>query len=257
MNRAGKEFADARMGRREMLRGSAAFAAAGAACAAAGTLTGSGEVAAAQAQSGRKTYVLVHGAWHGGWCWKRITPLLRAAGHEVHTPTLTGLGDRAHLAGTDTNLEVHIQDVLMVIQAEELSDVILVGHSYAGMVITGVADRIPSLIRHLVYLDAFVPENGKTLVDYLPPERQGEFMKGGRETGYLAPLPMQVLGVSTPEDVAWVSRRLVKQPFQTFSQPVRLFNIGEPKFARTYISCSGGFDQFTNAVKNNPKWKLH
>jgi pimeloyl-ACP methyl ester carboxylesterase len=218
-------------------------------------------VTTAQAQSGKKTYVLVHGAWHGGWCWKRVTPLLRAAGHDVYTPTLTGLGERAHLGGLDTNLDVHIQDVLMTIQAEELSDIILVGHSYAGMVVTGVADRIPSLIKHLIYLDAFVPENGKSLVDYVAPERQAGFIKVGRETGYVTSLPMRLLGVTDPEDTAWVSRRLVKQSFQTFSQPVRLFNVGEPRFPRTYIYCSqpptGSFDRFADTIKNNPKWTFH
>jgi pimeloyl-ACP methyl ester carboxylesterase len=261
MAKIGQESTHAGMHRRGVLRGAAMLAAAAAADAAAGLLTGGRIVTTAQAQSGRKTYVLVHGAWHGGWCWKRVTPLLRAAGHEVYTPTLTGLGERAHLGGMDTNLDVHIQDVLMTIQAEELSDIILVGHSYAGMVVTGVADRIPSLIKHLVYLDAFVPENGKSLVDYVPTESQAGFIKVGRETGYVTSLPMHLLGVTNPEDMAWVSRRLVKQSFQTFSQPVRLFNVGEPMFPRTYIYCSnppaGSLDQVANVIKNNPKWTFH
>jgi len=105
----------------------------------------------------------------------------------------------------------------MTIQAEELFDIIRVGHSYAGMVVTGVADRIPSLIKHLVSLDAFVSENGKSLIDYVAPDRQAGFIKVGRETGYGPMLPMHLLGVTSPEDVAWVSRRLVKQSFQTFS----------------------------------------
>jgi len=250
-----------RMGRREVLRGAAMLAGAGAAYAIAGPLTGSEMVVMAQAQRVQKTYVLVHGAWHGGWCWKRVTPLLLAAGHEVHTPTLTGLGDRAHLGGVDTSLDVHIQDVLMTIQAEELSDIILVGHSYAGMVVTGVADRVPSLIKHLVYLDAFVPENGKSLLDYVEPARQAEVIKTGRETGFMTPLPMPLLGVTKPEDVAWVSRRLVNQPFKTLSQPVRLFNSAGPSVARTYIYCSkpptGAFDQFANVIRNNPTWTFH
>jgi pimeloyl-ACP methyl ester carboxylesterase len=261
MTRMGQASTYAGMQRRAVLRGAAMLAATGAAYTAAGPLTGGRIVPTAQAQSGKNTYVLVHGGWHGGWCWKRVTPLLRAAGHEVYTPTLTGLGDRAHLGGMDTNLDVHIQDVLMTIQAEELSDIILVGHSYAGMVVTGVADRIPPLIKHLVYLDAFVPENGKSLVDYVAPERQAGFIKVGRETGYVTSLPMHLLGVTNPEDVAWVSRRLVKQSFQTFSQPARLFNVGEPRFPRTYIYCShpptGSFDQFANAIKNDPKWTFH
>src|SRR5438128_128006 len=102
------------------------------------------------------TFVLVHGAWHGGWCWKRVTPLLRAAGHEVYATTLTGLGERVHLASPNVGLALHVQDVVGVLEYEDLRDVILVGHSYGGIVISGVADRVPERLRHLVYLDALV-----------------------------------------------------------------------------------------------------
>jgi len=104
-------------------------------------------------------FVLVHGAWHGGWCWQRVTPLLRAAGHEVYAPSLTGVGDRAHLAGGKIDLETHIADVCGLIEMEDLAGVVLVGHSYAGMVITGVADRAAARLKSLVYVDAFVPED--------------------------------------------------------------------------------------------------
>ena len=112
------------------------------------------------------TFVLVHGAWMGGWCYKRVARLLRQAGHEVYTPTLTGLGERAHLINRAIDLDTHVQDIVGVIRCEELSDVVLCGHSYGGMVITGVAEQIAAKIRSLVYLDAFVPENGKCLFDY-------------------------------------------------------------------------------------------
>ena len=122
------------------------------------------------------TFVLVHGAWHGGWCYKRVARLLRQAGHEVYTPTLTGLGERAHLMSRMIDLGTHVQDIVGVIRCEELSDVVLCGHSYGGMVIAGVAEQIAAKIRSLVYLDAFVPENGKALFDYLPAE-QSEHMR--------------------------------------------------------------------------------
>src|SRR5713101_4428932 len=109
------------------------------------------------------TFVLVQGGWVGGWYWKRVTPLLSAAGHEVFAPTLTGLGERAHLAAPDIGLETHIQDVLGVLTYEDLSNVVLVGHSYGGMVITGVAERAPERLAHLVYFDAFVPTDGQAL----------------------------------------------------------------------------------------------
>jgi len=110
------------------------------------------------------TFVLVHGAWHGGWCWKRVAALLRQAGHEVFAPTLTGLGERAHLMSNAIDLHTHIRDILGVLQWEELADVVLCGHSYGGMVISGVADRVPEKLRSLVYLDAFVPDNGTCMI---------------------------------------------------------------------------------------------
>ncbi|MBV9253581.1 MAG: alpha/beta fold hydrolase, partial [Actinobacteria bacterium] len=116
------------------------------------------------------TFVLVHGAWHGGWCWRKLTPLLRAAGHEVFTPTLTGLGERSHLGHPDVGLATHVGDVAQVLWYEDLSNVVLVGHSYGGLVIGGVADQAPGRLKHLVYLDAFVPEHGRSMLDLGPPE---------------------------------------------------------------------------------------
>jgi pimeloyl-ACP methyl ester carboxylesterase len=137
----------------------------------------------------RSTYVLVHPAWHGGWCWKKVTPLLQAKGHDVYTPTLTGLGERSHLAHPDVGLETHIQDILNVLKYEDLSDVILVGHSSSGVVITGVADRTPERIAHLVYLDAFVPENGQSMMDIVPrhiaPRHEARVQSEGQ--GWLLP----------------------------------------------------------------------
>ena len=114
------------------------------------------------------TIVLVHGAWHGGWCWKKVVPLLRAYGNDVYAPTLTGLGERSHLLHQQIDLDLHIQDIVAMLDYEDLHDVTLVGHSYGGMVITGVADRERARINKLVYLDAFMPDNGKSLQDYTP-----------------------------------------------------------------------------------------
>jgi pimeloyl-ACP methyl ester carboxylesterase len=114
------------------------------------------------------TFVLVHGAWHGSWCWKRVRRLLQEQGHDVFTPTLTGVGERSHLASSEVNLDTHILDVVNLIRWEELSNVVLCGHSYGGAVVTGVADRIPSRISSLVYLDAFVPEDGENLGSHSP-----------------------------------------------------------------------------------------
>jgi pimeloyl-ACP methyl ester carboxylesterase len=113
------------------------------------------------------TFVLVHGAWHGSWCWKRVRAALLARGHHVFTPTLTGVGERSHLLSPHVNLKTHIEDVVNLIRWEELSDVVLCGHSYGGCVITGVADRLPNRIGAMVYLDAFTPEDGESLFDIL------------------------------------------------------------------------------------------
>ncbi|NJO04219.1 MAG: alpha/beta fold hydrolase [Chloroflexaceae bacterium] len=122
------------------------------------------------------TFVLVHGGWHGGWCWKKLTPLVQATGHTVLTPTLTGMGERAHLLNPEIDLDLHIQDIVAVLEYEDLREVVLVGHSYGGMVIAGVAERATERLAHLVYLDAFLPENGKALQDYafLPPTRDDD-----------------------------------------------------------------------------------
>src|SRR4051812_4933591 len=120
----------------------------------------------------RKTFVLVHGAWHGGWCWRRVGDRLRALGHDVRTPTLTGVGERAHLLSPAVTLRTHVDDVVNVIKWDELTDVVLVGHSYGGFIVSEVVERVPHAIASIVYLDAFVPENGKSLQDYAPPERR-------------------------------------------------------------------------------------
>ena len=122
--------------------------------------------ATALAQTKTVTFLLVHGAWHGGWCWKKLTPLLQVAGHQVFTPTLTGLGERSHLLSPAVDLTTHIQDITAVLEYEDLQDVVLVGHSYGGMVIAGVAEQAGARLAQLVYLDAFLPEDGKALKDY-------------------------------------------------------------------------------------------
>ena len=127
----------------------------------------------ARSREGSKmTYVLIHPAWFGGWCWKKVTPLLRAQGHEVFTPTLTGLGERAHLARPEVGLEIHVRDIINVIEYENRRNVILVGNSSGGMVITGAADHVPERIAHLVFLDAFVPTDGQSMLDVIPPDRR-------------------------------------------------------------------------------------
>jgi pimeloyl-ACP methyl ester carboxylesterase len=170
------------------------------------------------------TYVLVHGAWHGSWCWKRVRKALQAAGHDVFTPTLTGVGERSHLNSPGVNLSTHIADVANLILWEELSDVILCGHSYGGCVISGVADRIPDRIRALVYLDAFVLENGEALIDMLPPAAVQGMRQGAQAAGdgwKVAPIPAEAFNVN-PRDSAWVNRQCTPQALAAFEEPIAL-----------------------------------
>lgn len=171
------------------------------------------------------TYVLVHGAWHGGWCWKRVRSALWTQGHEVFTPSLTGLADRLHLLSPQVDLETHITDVVNLIISEELEDVVLCGHSYAGCVISGVADRVPERIGALVYLDAFVLEKGQSLHDSVPPEFRDMQLEAARQTGegWKIPPPTEAIAmVVNAKDRDWVSRRLTAQPLATHHQPLNL-----------------------------------
>ena len=143
-------------------------------------------------------FVLVHGAWVGGWTWRANAQALRKAGHEAYTPTMTGIGERIHLMSPSINLDTHITDILNVIKHEELSDVVLVGHSYGGMVITGAADALPDKITSLVYLDAFVPENDKSLVSLIPPgatPRSGQRVYVGALAGCCVRCPPGSCGI--------------------------------------------------------------
>lgn len=163
------------------------------------------------------TFVLLHGAWHGGWCWKNLSPLLRREGHEVFTPTLTGLGERSHLTHPDVDLNTHIADVLAVLEYQDRTDVILVGHSYGGMVVTGVADQARHKISQLVYIDALLPDDDKAVTDYGNPLPT-------RDDSWRIPCPFtpQQFGVTGEQDIAWIERLTVDQPIKTFTQPIRL-----------------------------------
>jgi len=208
------------------------------------------------------TYVLIHGAWHGSWCWKRVRKALQARGHEVFTPTLTGVGERSHLLSRQINLDTHIDDVVNLIQWEELSDVILCGHSYGGCVISGVADRIPDRIGALVYLDAFVLKNGQSLHDTLPPEQQNlqmELTAAHGEGWKVPPIPAEVFAVNAG-DAAWVNRQCTMQPLGTFQQAIKLNGKADAMKNVTFILATGfadsPFPQFYEGAKAKG-WKTH
>ena len=206
------------------------------------------------------TYVLVHGAWRGSWIWKRVRRLIQARGHEVFTPTLTGVADRSHLSSPNVNLDTHINDVANLIRWEELSDVILCGHSYGGCVVSGVADRVPEQIGALVYLDAFVLENGQCLNDMIPPEVRRKRLALVNEVGEgwkLPPIPAEEFNVN-PRDRDWVNRQGTMQSMATFEQPLHLTGAINQIKNVTYILASGWspspFPQFHEKAKAK-RWK--
>ena len=190
------------------------------------------------------TYVLVHGGGHGGWCWRRLAPLLRAEGHDVYTPTLTGLGERVHLLSPDVDLDTHITDVVGLLKYEDLTDVILVGHSYGGMVITGVADRALSRVGQLVYLDGSRPRDGESLAD-VAEDAMAKIWSAGRVVNGVELVlfpdtnPLGSFGVTETEDIAWMRSKLTPHPWNTFAQPIRLANrAAVARIPRTNINCT-------------------
>jgi pimeloyl-ACP methyl ester carboxylesterase len=167
------------------------------------------------------TFVLVHGGFHGGWCWRRVARLLRAAGHEVFTPTLTGLGDRSHLAHLPINLSTHISDLVNVLNWEDLNDVVLCGHSYGGMVIAGAAEHSPTRINSLVFLDASVPEDGDSIMSTMPFAKLF-IAQAARFGGLMAPpASAEVLGVNEA-DRAWVDSKTTPHPLATLLETLHL-----------------------------------
>lgn len=206
------------------------------------------------------TYVLVHGAWHGSWCWKRVRKALQEQGHEVFTPTLTGVGERSHLLSQQVNLETHILDVVNLIRWEELSNVVLCGHSYGGVVVRGAADRIPERIGALVYLDAFVLDDGQSLHDTLPLEQRNAQHEGAKTQGNgwkVPPIPAKAFNVNA-KDAAWMGRQCTMQPLATFDEPLRLSGGIDAVKNVTFILATGfdgsPFPQFYEGAKSKG-WK--
>ncbi len=212
-----------------------------------------------QREDSLATIILAHGAWSAAWAWKKVRPLMAAAGHEFFAPTYTGLGERAHLARPENDLETHIQDVLGVIKYDDLRNVVLIGHSYGGMVATGVADRARERVARLIYLDAFVPEDGQALADFLPPQarqRQLDSVKAG--DGWRV-TPNPVPPDTSEEDSVWVAKFRMPQSVRCFQQPLRLN--AKLTLPRTYIQCmryadQGPFGQFAKRARAE-SWPLY
>lgn len=188
------------------------------------------------------TYVLVHGVFHGQWCWKKLIALLQAAGHQVFAPSLTGLAERANLLTPDVGLSTHIHDIVQVIENNHLEDVILAGHSYGAMVITGVVDQVPEHVGHLVYLDTFVPKDGESMADIAPLFIR-LFRKEARTHGSgwrVDPPREETYGVTKEPDVSWVKAMVTPQSLKTFEEHLHLRNPDIVSLKPcTHILCTG------------------
>ncbi|MEU5991477.1 alpha/beta fold hydrolase [Spirillospora sp. NPDC047418] len=185
------------------------------------------------------TYVLVHGAWHGGWCWRDVAARLREAGHDVHTPTLTGLGERAHLAGPEIGLRTHADDLLGRLEYEDLRDVVLVAHSYGGLVAREAADRMPERVARITMVDAWAGRDGESLDD-LAPAFFRDWVASVTADGLVPPGPAAAVGVTEPDQVAWLEPRLTPHPRRTFSDPARLSGAVDAIPCRAVLCTPGG-----------------
>ncbi len=187
------------------------------------------------------TFVLVHGTGHGGWCWQKVARVLRAAGSDVYAQTLTGVGDRSHLLGCGVGLTTHITDIASLLFYEDLADVVLVGHSYAGMVITGVAAAVPERLKQLVYLDAYVPDDGESEVDLWSQEMRAEIETDQAAARGLRPPPSpELMGITDPRVAAWARARITPHPMTTYTQPVPASSARSAAIPRAYIRCTEG-----------------
>lgn len=207
------------------------------------------------------TFVLVEGAWHGGWCWRKVAPLLRAAGHDAYAATLTGLGERLHLASPAIDLTTHIQDVANVLEYEDLREVVLVGHSYGGMVITALAETdARSRLAALVYLDALIPQPGDTAYDLMAPEITANLRASVARDGDGWRVPARtgdgVFGLTEPADVAWAAARLSDQPEATYTAPLRSDTAarGLPRHYIRFTDPAVIPDHVVDRARHDPSW---
>jgi pimeloyl-ACP methyl ester carboxylesterase len=193
------------------------------------------------------TFVLVHGAWHGAWCWRRVAKLLRDNGHEVFTPTSTGLCERSHLLTPAVDLETHILDIVNEMKWQELHDVVLVGHSYGGMIISGVAETMQKAISSFVMLDAFMPENAQSVIDIYPPEMREKVLAAVRQGATTIPPRAAALFNVNEKDRAWVDAQCTPQPIQCFLQKVTLTGAREAIGKKTYIRAAAYANPYFDA----------
>jgi hypothetical protein len=216
--------------------------------------------ALAQTAQDRRTYVLVHGAWHGGWCWRRVADLLEAKGHKVYTPTLTGVADRSHLLSKSISLDTHILDVANLMEWEDLQNVVLCGHSYGGWPISGVAEKQEKRIGSIVYLDAFLPNNGQKVLDTNTPERKRSVLEGIEKGELARPGPSAAAFFVNEKDQAWVNAKMTPQPIGVSTQPIILTGARDRIAKKAYVRArkypQPDFDRWYEQCKADSSWKV-
>lgn len=209
----------------------------------------------------RKTFVLVHGAWHGGWCWRRVADLLEARGHKVFAPTLTGLGERSHLMSGAINLDTHIADVVNVLEWEDLTQVVLAGHSYGGWPITGAIEQAFDRIAAAVYVDAFVPQNGQKPLDVASEFARKGTLEAIAKGEVSRASPSAATFHVNDQDQAWVNSKLTPQPVGVMLQPIKLTGALERLRRKAYIRApkypQPSFDSHYQAKKADPTWRTY
>jgi len=215
----------------------------------------------AQAQTAQKTFVLVHGTWHGGWCWRRVVDALEKKGHKVYAQSLTGVGDRSHLLTKDVNLTTHANDVANVVKWDDLKDIVLVGHSSAGFVITQAAELIGPSVASIVYLDAFVPQPGDSLIALANPGPK-KAMEDAVARGDLVAKPVPAAAFKVNEkDRAWVDAKCTPHPLAAIAQKIETVGAHEKIARKTYIRATGWdspvFEQTLAKMKATPGWKTY
>jgi pimeloyl-ACP methyl ester carboxylesterase len=205
--------------------------------------------------------VLVHGAWHGAWCWQKLVPLLREKGLVVYTPTQTGVGEKAHLLSTQISVDTFVSDIADFLTEHDLNNVVLVGHSFAGISISGVADRMPERIRRLVYLDSLLLQNGQSVFDIIPSQMVQARREMAQQTsgGISLPAPEpEVLGVTEVQDVQWVKNHCTPHPISTYESKMTLSHALGNGLAATYIAVLPHYSATTasrNYAKTRSDWQ--
>jgi len=225
------------------------------------TALAGGLVPAAQAQAGRKTFVLVDGSSAGGWCYRRVADLLEKAGHKVYAPTLTGLGERSHLMSGLISLDTHITDVVNVIRWENLQDFVLVGHSYGGWVVSGAAEQVEGKISSIVFLDAFMPENGQRVLDTNSPRSRAEIEQALKKAEVSRPAPPASVWKVNAKDQPWVDEKFTAQPIGVAFTPIRLTGARDRVPKKTYVRAKGydnpNLESYYAKVRSDPSWRTY